>query len=174
MTSTMDSAWTQRVLRFVFLGSVIHLGAICSLPSPMGYGGSTQMVTSPNGITWTLRSTPVLVITTGDRWRTKITRRRWPRRSGTLIPCDVFGGWHFVERCALPRNSCNCVSVVYGNDRFVAVANTSACRLVCRNEFHQRPDVDCRYDAKRWVDPAATYGIRRLLCGTSGVAANSM
>lgn len=94
-----------------------------------GVGGSSQVMTSPNGINWTIRSTPVSLA--NHNWRSVVYGSdRFVAvasgGSGTLNRAMYsLDGVTWVA-ATTPSDPAGCVSVSYGGGVFVAVASTSS------------------------------------------------
>ena len=142
-----------------------------------GLGGTSQVITSGDGMTWTLRTTPATQ--SNHNWRSVVY-------GGNRFVAVASGGSGTLNKAmysldgitwvatSTPADPAGCVSVTYGNDIFVAVANTSSSGTKAAMTST---------DGITWVErttanagwTSITYGPGTFMAvGNTGVAANSI
>ena len=129
MTSADGTNWTAYQSAGDFAWSSVTYGNGLFVAVANGDGGSTQVMTSPDGVTWTLQSTPASQA--NHNWRSVVYG------NGKFVAV-ASGGTGSLNRAmystngttwvaaTTPATPANCVSVAYGDGLFIAVANTSA------------------------------------------------
>lgn len=128
-TSFDGLTWTQQLAAARYAWSSVTYGAGLFVAVANGNGNSTQVMTSPDGVTWTLRSTPAALA--NHVWRSVVF-------GNDRFVAVASGGTGTLNRAmysldgitwtaaTTPADPAGCVSVTYGNGLFVAVANTSS------------------------------------------------
>lgn len=125
--------WTEQASAAPYAWSGVCYGASGFVAVANGDGGTTQAMTSADGLTWTLQTTPGTQ--SNHNWRSVaygegIYVAVASGGSGTVNKAmSSPDGVTWTARTT-PSDPAGCVSVTYGNGSFVAVATTSASNVL--------------------------------------------
>lgn len=177
MISYDGITWYEQSSAAPYAWSGVCYGASGFVAVANGDGGTTQAMTSSDGLTWTLRSTPASQ--SNHNWRSVaygngVYVAVASGGSGTGNKAMYSADGITWTASSTPSDPAGCVSVAYGNGTFVAVAAVSASNVLAAMTSTDGATWTARTTANDdWT--AVTYGNAVFTAvGNSGVAANSV